>query len=296
MYDRAMLIYNGKAGQQEAATLLGSVTAVIAPEVRELVLFQTQEPGDGERACRERGSSFDLVLIMGGDGTVHECINGLAALSEPPLVGILPAGTCNDFARSLNLPVDLVQAAQQLMQGNRRMIDLGAAGDRVFTNFFGIGLITDASENINTGLKGTLGRISYFISTLQTVRSAEPFSYRLDWDKGTLEGEAVMIYVSNGRFLGTQSLPFPEEALEDGVMDVMIIREAGIPLLKEMLSRKNKGAWEPKDDSIHYFQTASLNLSTAEPMKADTDGEKYMETPSALEVRKGALEFLTGEV
>ncbi|KKO54691.1 diacylglycerol/lipid kinase family protein [Paenibacillus sp. DMB20] len=294
MYDRAMLVYNGKAGQRGIDSALGTVMGIIAPEIRELVLFQTMGPGDGERVCRERGEAFDLVLIMGGDGTVHECVNGIASLKKPPLIGILPAGTCNDFARSLNLPADLAEAARQLMQGIRQKVDIGTAGERVFTNFFGIGLITEASENIHDGLKGALGRISYFISTLQTVRKGERFQYALKWDEGTLEDEAVMVYVSNGRYLGTQALPFPAEALTDGRLDVLIIREAGLPLLKELLSRKEEGEWVPKDDSIHYFQTTSLSLATREPMKADTDGEKYLETPALLTVRPRSLEFLTG--
>ena len=295
MYDRAMLVYNGNAGQRQAAELLGTVTGILAPDIRELVLVQTLEAGDGEKICRERGEEFELVLIMGGDGTVHECVNGLASLSAPPLIGVLPAGTCNDFARSLNLSVELAEAAKQLMQGNRKKLDVGMAGDRVFTNFFGIGLITEASENINSGLKGTLGRLSYFISTLQTVRTAEPFRYRMVWDGGTQQDEAVMIYVSNGRYLGTQALPFSFEALTDGRLDVLIIREAGLPLLKELLSRKEEGEWEPKNDSIQYFQTSFLKLQTDQPMKADTDGEKYLETPADLTIRSRPLEFLIGD-
>ncbi|WP_422658687.1 diacylglycerol/lipid kinase family protein [Paenibacillus sp. EC2-1] len=175
-------------------------------------------------------------------------------------------------------------------------MDIGVAGERVFTNFFGVGLITEASENINSDLKGTLGRLSYYISTLQTVRSAEPFRYWMESDDGIQEDEAVMIYVSNGRYLGTQALPFTVDALTDGKLDVLIIREAGLPLLKELLSRKEQGEWEPKNDSIQYFQSSTLTLKTEQPMKADTDGEIYLETPAKLSIRSESLEFLTGEV
>lgn len=296
MFDRGMLIYNGNAGQQEISSLLGAVTGILAAEIHELVLYGTRERGEGEKVCRERGAEYDLVLIMGGDGTVHECVNGLASLKSPPVIGVIPAGTCNDFARSLNLPVDAAEAAAQLMKDRRQTLDVGWANGRVFANFFGVGLITETSENINPELKGTLGRLSYFISTLQTVRSAEPFRYRLKYDGQQLEDEAVMIYVSNGRYLGTQPLPFAEEALRDGELDVLIIRQAGLPLLKELLSRKEKGAWEPREDSIRYFTASELSLSTDGPLKADMDGEIYLETPAELTVRPRALSFLTGEV
>ncbi|WP_054958084.1 diacylglycerol/lipid kinase family protein [Paenibacillus dakarensis] len=295
MYERAMLIYNGNAGNQKTAEMLGMVTGILAQHIRELALIQSLEPGDGEKICRERGGEFQLVLIMGGDGTVHECVNGLAVLQNPPAIGILPAGTCNDFARSLNLSADPVQAAEQLMAGNTERIDVGVVGERVFTNFLGIGLIAEASENINADLKGMFGRISYYISTLQTVVEAEPFRYWLETDEGVQEDEAVMIYVSNGRSLGTKSLPFREEALRDGMLDVLIIREAGLPLLKELLARKGEGEWEPKNDSIQYFQTTSLTLKTEQPMKIDTDGETYLETPVTVSVRPQALRFLIGK-
>lgn len=294
MYHRVLLVYNRSAGQQETLQQLAAVIPILAEGIKELVLFQTSAPGEGEAVCREQGEAYELILVMGGDGSVHECVNGIAALEQPPLIGILPVGTCNDFARSMNLPVELTLAAQALMKGQVRALDIGMAHDRVFTNFFGVGLITATSENINPDLKGALGRLSYFISMLQTVRSAEPFSYRMEYDGHFSEGEAIMIYISNGRYLGTRPLPFTFDSLTDGLLDVLIIREAGLPLLKELLSRKVEGEWKPANESISYVRVASINLITDEPMKADTDGEIYMETPAAVSVKPRRLRFLTG--
>ena len=294
MFNRAMLVYNGNAGQGETSSLLESVTGTLAGSIPELTLMAALEPGDGERLCREHGEAFDLVLIMGGDGTVHECVNGLAALKQAPPIGILPAGTCNDFARSLGLPPDPAAAAEEILKGQAVQIDIGTVEDRVFTNFFGVGLITEASDNIDPSLKGHFGKLSYYLSTLQTVRQAEPFRFVLEWDGGRLEDEAVMIYVSNGRFLGARPLPFTLEFMADGRLDVLVIREAGLPLLKELLAWKEEGQWQPKDDSIVYFQASSLKLITETPMRADTDGEKYIDTPCEIVVRRRALSFLTG--
>ncbi|WP_186326502.1 diacylglycerol kinase family protein [Paenibacillus sp. Y412MC10] len=294
MYHRALLVYNRSAGQQETLQQLAAVIPILADGIKELVLIQTSAPGEGEAVCREQGEAYELILVMGGDGSVHECVNGIAALEQPPLIGILPVGTCNDFARSMNLPVELTLAARALMKGQVRALDIGMAHDRVFTNFFGVGLITATSENINPDLKGAFGRLSYFISMLQTVRSAEPFSYRMEYDGHSSEGEAIMIYISNGRYLGTRPLPFTFDSLTDGLLDVLIIREAGLPLLKELLSRKVEGEWKPANESISYVRAASIKLITDESMKADTDGEIYMETPAAVSVKPRRLRFLTG--
>ncbi|WP_308422693.1 diacylglycerol/lipid kinase family protein [Paenibacillus abyssi] len=295
MYKNALLIYNGNAGQAEMGQQLAVLTEILAPAVEELTLLQTKEQGDAERYCRERGESYELLLVLGGDGTVHECVNGLADLERPPLVGILPGGTCNDFSRALHIPQQLDEAARVLLGNKRQQVDIGAANGRYFSNFFGIGLITDTSENINSELKGKFGKLSYFLSTLQKVRQAESFAFKLESGQGELEGEAVMILVANGRFLGTNALPGTDKSLADGLLDVYIIYEAGLPLLIELLTHKASHEWDPQNSAIGYLQTSTLSINTAQPMRADTDGEIYMETPAAISVVPRKLTFLAGE-
>ncbi|MFC4775918.1 diacylglycerol/lipid kinase family protein [Paenibacillus sp. GCM10023252] len=294
MFNRALLIYNGNAGQADVARQLQIIAGLLAPAIPELTLLATEKQGDAERYCRERGEQVELLLVLGGDGTVHECVNGLAELPRPPVVGILPGGTCNDFSRALHIPQGLEQAVQTVLQGKTLEVDIGRMGDRYFSNFCGIGLIADTSENINSELKGVFGKLSYFLSALQKMRSAESFHYRLETDDGELEGEAVMILAANGRYLGTNVLPGSDELLTDGLLDVFIIREAGLPLLKEVLSHKASPDWNPENSSIDYVQTSRLRMVTDEPMKADTDGEMYMETPVELSVLRGRLTFVTG--
>ncbi|MEC0245310.1 YegS/Rv2252/BmrU family lipid kinase [Paenibacillus chitinolyticus] len=295
MFGKAILIHNGSAGQAETGTRLGAVIGPLAAGIGELTLVQTKEPGDAERICWERGEETDLVLVLGGDGTVHECVNGLAALADPPVVGILPGGTCNDFSRALYIPQELDRAAETLMRGKTQTVDIGRANDRYFSNFFGIGLITDASVNINPQLKGMIGKLSYFISTLQTVTSADPFRFTLEHDSGQTGGEAVMLFVANGRFLGTRPLPLAPDALYDGVLDVAIIREAGLPLLKELFKIKNFEEWDSEKSSFEFIRTTSLKLTTDQPMQADMDGEIYVRTPAEISVLGKKLTFLVGE-
>jgi diacylglycerol kinase (ATP) len=295
MFNKAMLVYNASAGQAELGSQLGAVMGELAPQIGELALMGTKQPGDAERFCRERAADYDLLLILGGDGTVHECINGIAPLADAPVIGILPGGTCNDFSRMLGLPQELDQAARTLMQGNTRRIDIGRVNDRYFTNFVGIGLITDASENINPQLKERIGKLSYLLSTVQTLKSAEPFRFTMKHERGQEDGEAVMIFVANGRYLGTRELPIPEVAAADGCLDVAVVREAGLPLLKDLLKMKNLQEWESGTETIEITRVKELLLTTERPMRADTDGEIYMETPLSISVLERKLAFLIGE-
>ncbi|WIV19031.1 YegS/Rv2252/BmrU family lipid kinase [Paenibacillus polygoni] len=290
---KALLIHNDAAGSA-AGGLVSSAVAVLAPAIKELDIIQTSGPGDGEKICLERGSEVDAVFILGGDGTVHECINGLTQLIHPPVVGVLPGGTCNDFVRSLGMPVDVTQSARMMLEGRTINIDLGYANGRVFTNFFGVGLITETSENIDPNLKGSLGKLSYFISTLQTIRSAVPFAFEMEADGKLIQDEAVMIYIANGRSLGSSALPFAPDALIDGQFDILIIRQTGLPLLRELLARKPEGEWQPKNDSILYYKARNIKLRTDEKKQADTDGEVYLSTPAQISVLDHKLTFLVG--
>ncbi|MCQ4088052.1 diacylglycerol kinase family protein [Saccharibacillus sp. JS10] len=293
-WEKAMLIYNRKAGKEKVDQLSDAVAA-IASEVGELTLVQTTEPGEGEKICRERSSDYDLLLILGGDGTVHECINGAAKSSSPPEIAILPGGTCNDFARTLRLPLQVGKAAEQVLTGPVYDTDIGEVNGRVFTNFIGIGLITDTSENIDSDEKERMGKLSYFLSTLRTLRQAEPFAFRLKHDEGTVDSEAVMILIANGRSLGTAKLPFAGEGIHDGMLDVLIVRQAGLSLAWQVINGGDLTDYRESGGVIEYIQTTSLRVETDEPKGIDSDGEIYLQTPADISVLPSHLRFFYGD-
>ena len=297
MFNKALLVFNSQAGQAQTSKQVAAATSILAASLPELQLMQIQEQGGGERICRERGEGLDLLIIMGGDGTVHECVNGLKDLEAPPVVAIIPTGTCNDFSRSLGMPQTVEGAARAILDGRTHAVDIGMVNDRLFTNFFGLGLITEASENVHARLKNMFGRLSYLIRTLQTIGSTSPFSYKLSWSEGELEGEAVMIYVSNGRYLGTRQLPFADDCLHDGKFDVLILQQAGLSLLRELLASRSASNrnWKPSSDTFSYIQCDQLTLTTSLPMEGDTDGEIYTTTPAELALNRHKLTFIVGD-
>ncbi|MDO3410114.1 YegS/Rv2252/BmrU family lipid kinase [Saccharibacillus sp. CPCC 101409] len=293
-WNKAMLVYNRKAGKEKAGQL-GAAVEALAAEAGELTLVQTEQPGDGEKVCRERGGECDLLLLLGGDGTVHECVNGAAAAERRPDIAVLPGGTCNDFARTLRLPLQIGRAAETVLAQRLLETDIGKVNGRFFTNFVGIGLITDTSENIDSDQKDKMGKLSYFLSTLRTLRQAEPFRFRLTHDEGTVESEAVMILAANGRSLGTARLPFAENALQDGMLDVLIVREAGLTLAWQVINGGDLTDYRACGGVIEYIQTSNLRIETDEPKRIDTDGEIYLETPADISVLPGHLRFYYGE-
>ncbi|OXS74557.1 diacylglycerol/lipid kinase family protein [Domibacillus enclensis] len=290
IYEKALLIYNEQAGK-------GSVPIhkQIVPALKEAVEYIEEKvisaPGEGEKMCYESGNQYDLIVIYGGDGTVHECVNGIARLEKRPSVAILPGGTCNDFSRALGVPEDLDAACRLLKTGVARETDLGAMNDRFFVNFFGIGMITDTSENIDENKKTMIGKMSYYLSALETIRNPSFFHYMIEADGMKLEGEAVMAVALNGNYIGTVDLPF-EADHEDGYLDLIIVKEAGFPLIKEVMQTEKIKTTGEHAANLEHHRVKSFTIKTDSPMRIDMDGEVYAVTPSACSIKKKHIRFI----
>lgn len=288
-YKRAVLIYNGNAGQKDIRKALGECIPILSPAIEELLLLKTEGPGHAQELCSQYGESVELAIILGGDGTVHEGINGLCPLEKRPMLAILPGGTCNDFARTLGIPQDIQKAAEAIISGTRVPIDAMEINGQYALNFLGVGLVTEASNNIKDSEKALLGKVSYYLSAMRTMREMEPFRYTIDCDGERFEGEAVMALAANGRFIGTNQLPFQNIEVDDGKVNVFIIKNTNLALVKEILAKDV--TLDDGDSATELFHCSGeqIEISTSEVMEADTDGEVYLQTPVAISVLKHHL-------
>src|SRR5690606_16410633 len=117
----------------------------LAAASEKLVLVQTTSPEELAAACRDSIAGADAIFVAGGDGTIHDAVQALSEVPSPPPLGIIPSGTCNDFARTLEIPMDLALAAEALTDGIIKNIDTANINGFSYLNFAGIGIITDAS-------------------------------------------------------------------------------------------------------------------------------------------------------
>lgn len=293
MYKKALLLYNGHAGQGDITETLTDIVGLIAGDIRELTLLQTEEKGEPETFCRQRGGEFDLLIIVGGDGTVHECINGLMKLKNSPVISIIPTGTCNDFSRSLMIPQTIKEAAELIKTGSVENIDIGQFNDRYFSNFFGVGLITEASEGTDAHLKNSIGKFSYIISALQSLKNPTSFSFSLNTDNDHFRGEAVMILAMNGYYLGTTNLHLDETKMDDGLFEIYLIQKSGLKPLKNMYNKAFSTDWTKETEGIELIRSSSFTLETNQTLDVDMDGEIYSQTPANVSIANKRLPFIT---
>ncbi|WML50213.1 diacylglycerol kinase family lipid kinase [Neobacillus sp. PS3-34] len=289
---KAMLIYNGNAGQKDIEKKLGACVPVFSAAFGHLLILRTERPQHAQQLCEEYGEAVDLVIVLGGDGTVHECVNGLGGLNKRPAIAILPGGTCNDFSRTLGTPLDIRAAAESIVSGEEVPVDVMRINNNFALNFCGVGLVTETSNNIDEREKALFGKISYYLSAFRTIRQMDPFSFSLQYDGEHAEGEAVMILVANGNHIGTNALPFNGIQYDDGLANVFIMKNTNLALLKDLLTTDVSAEDESRANEILHYSGRKITIETDKPRDADTDGEVYLQTPLEIEVLPGHFRML----
>lgn len=280
-FQNAMLLYNVNAGEEDAGAKLSAVVPELAKIIKELTIIRPESQTEARAICRHAGR-YELIVIMGGDGTVHQCLDVIAQLDERPLIAILPGGTSNDFSRTVGMPQDLRSAAESLATGKIVETDIGKAGSQHFVNFWSVGLAALTSKNVDSGQKKSFGPFSYMASTLRTLKEAENFSYTIQTQDKQLEGEAIAIFVINGTSLATAPIPVAAISPYDGKLDLLIFKNTNAAALLELISLRREGADSDQLKTIDYIQADSLNIKANSLQHVDMDGELY--------------EFITGDI
>ncbi len=291
-FTHSVLLYNAKAGASTLDAVMGQAVPQLAASSKTLELIKTDSPEEMESACRSAAEHADALFVAGGDGTVHLAARVLSSIDNPPPLGILPSGTCNDFARTMNIPLYLDEAANSLSQGELKQVDTATINEGTFLNFAGIGLITDASVNIDPNLKERYGKLSYFMSAMQTMRQSELFDVSLSIDGQSYEEEAVLVLVMNGKSIGTHLFPMSDIDPEDGLLDVFIIQSSSFAAIREWFSLSKPHLTAEDLEHIIHLQGHDIDIRTNTPMDIDTDGEIYMQTPASIRVQPGKLNLL----
>ncbi|MHC8521968.1 diacylglycerol/lipid kinase family protein [Rossellomorea sp. H39__3] len=178
----AMIIINPSSGKEEAVDY--EKKAIHNLEGYEVLVRETKGEGDAtlfaEEAC-ERG--FDLIICMGGDGTVNEVINGMAEKPHRPELALVPLGTVNDFARAISLPLEPEEALEVLKSTNTREVDIGKVNDRYFINIIAVGALAEASFSTTAEQKSKLGPLAYVVEGMKKMKEKQPFPLELSGEQ-----------------------------------------------------------------------------------------------------------------
>lgn len=255
----------------------------------------TEGPGHAVALAREAvEAGFDRVVAGGGDGTVHEVVNGLSAELGSVALGVAPLGTANDFARSLDLPDELPDAVDVLLRDVRRPVDVmrmarpseDASGHGINVLVGGFG--GEVGGDLGEEEKRHRGSLAYLGSALRELPHLPTFRTSLELDGRALERELVNLVVANGRFAGGHVPVAPDARLDDGQLRLVLLAAASLGELARAATRLVSG--RPVENGVVTRLVAREVVVRSEPpMRFRCDGEAAGSTPVAVRVLHRAL-------
>jgi diacylglycerol kinase (ATP) len=283
------LLTNPTAGKGRGAKVRQRVVGRLRAAgltVRDLSGRDAGEALELARQCVADG--VDALVVCGGDGMVHLAVQAVANTGTP--LGIVPAGTGNDVARYFDLPrKDPDAAVDRVVAGTTRTVDLARSGSQFFVTVLAAGFDAKVNERANR-MTWPKGQMRYNIATLAELRVFEPLSYTLQLDDRQVSLEAMLVAVGNGPSFGGGLRITEGAVLDDGLLDVVIIKPISKPDLIRTYPKLFKGTHVHHPQYEHHL-VRSVTIA-APGIVAYADGERFGPLPLTVECAPGALTVL----
>lgn len=271
---KMLFIFNPRSGKGQIRNRLMDILDIFIKAGYEVSVHMTQGTRDAMEIAALRGAGADLVVCSGGDGTLNETISGLMRLDTLPDLGYIPAGSTNDFASSLKISKNMLNAARDAVEGEPYPIDIGCfCGDRYFVYIAAFGAFTEVSYLTPQDKKNVLGHQAYMLEGVKSLTSIKSYAMRVLSDDLVLEGEFIFGMVTNTISVGGfKGLVTQDVALDDGEFEVLLIRTPRTPLDLSNIINYMFLKEEP-NEYVHKFRTRSLKIIPQEPVDWVLDGE-----------------------
>ncbi|WP_343314121.1 lipid kinase [Brucella sp. BE17] len=233
---------------------------------------------------RER--DHDLVIIGGGDGSLNAAARGLAETGLP--LAILPLGTANDFARTVGIPADPVEAAQQLLTYKAHEIDLGEVNGHLYFNVASIGFSAELASELSGAAKKKWGKFGYALVAARLLMRSELFTAYLEHDGLTENIRTLQVSVGNGKFYGGGMVVEQNAAIDDGKLDFYSLEVDHWWHLLRLLPSLRRGTQSQWQD-VRAFPVKEVIIRTKKPRAVNTDGELTTWTPAHFKLHRRAI-------
>jgi len=284
MTQRALFIVNphsrrGKEHSQEVRRRLAALGL-------ELVAQETGAEQANELIRRHRGE-IDRVVAAGGDGTLNTVLQALAGKDLP--LAIIPLGTANNLARTLDIPLTIPEACEVAVRGRCRRVDLGRVNDRYFFTTASIGLSVQITEQLTSKTKRRWGPLAYGVAAVRALTRSRPFHADISWPGGSRHSRTVQIVVGNGRYYGSALAVAADATIDDARLDLYSL-EVRHWLEILALAPSLKRGRHARKESVEALRATEFEITTVVPREINVDGEICGMTPARFHVVPGALD------
>jgi len=268
-------IYNPHSGKEQIVPKLNEIIRTLAEKDNELTVVPTVGYLDATERIMNLRDEYDLVVCSGGDGTLDEVVTGMMRrpVEKRIPIGYIPAGTTNDFAKSLEIPRNMRLAAEVAMEGKPFACDIGSFNENSFVYIASFGIFTEVSYSTKQEIKNVLGHMAYVLEGMKSLYNIKSYKMRVSSEEIEFEGDFLFGMVTNSKSVaGFKGLVKGDVQFDDGVYEVTFIKRPKNPLeIQEILAALLLE--EINTDYMYSFRTRKLIIESEEKIPWTLDGE-----------------------
>jgi len=280
---KVMLVYNPLSGNRNVPKKLDYIISRFQEDGDLVVPFRIDGDNGGRLQEILLAGEYSSVIVSGGDGTVNLIASILLSAGLDLPVGIIPAGTCNDFARSLNIPSDIKNCIDIILGGKIDMIDAGLINNEKYClNTCAGGNLVDVSYNTNSEFKRNFGPLAYYLTALSEVTNLKPVRLKLTTDDEVVDGDFLLFLILNGRHAAGFSNLVSSADLSDGYMDILLLKNC-LHIELAGLAFKVLNNDFVNDRNVKWLRTQKCTIEGDAGFNLSIDGEKWKGLPISVE-------------
>lgn len=270
---RMLFIYNPHAGKGKILPKLGEIIDIFVKGGYLVEVYPTQAPKDAIKKASKASKRFDVVVCSGGDGTLDEVVTGMVKGNRDFTIGYIPVGTTNDYATSLNIPKDIIEAAEDIVLGEPYAYDVGRFNGGVFVYVAAFGLFTEVSYATDQNFKKALGHVAYLLQGIKSLTEVKSYKMKVTIEDKVYEDEFIYGMVTNSVSVGGfKNLTGSNVQLDDGLLEVTFIRKPkSVFELQEIIA--SLLIEEDRTDMIISCKSSKILIEAEDEIAWSLDGE-----------------------
>ncbi len=286
---KAIFFYNLKSGRAQVAAHANEIIEILnrggydtEGEVMSFSPNSTYDPFNGRE-------DVDLVVVAGGDGSVNHIVNEMKCRGIDAALGVIPAGTANDFAFALGMKRDYLRAAEQIAYGVEERVDCGYVNGQYFVNIFSFGIFTTTSQRTPSQLKHKMGRFAYIIQAINDLNNLHNIKLRIEADGRHINVNSLLVLILNGATAGGFRLVHNTN-VRDGMLDCLILEDRTLLLSTIAMLRILMGG---KPSAVRQIRAKNIQILCDDYEPTDADGERGVDFPLNIECLHRELRIIS---
>ena len=270
---KLLFVFNPLSGKALIKNYLFEIVNTMVKADYDVTIYPTQCAGDAKEKVMQEAEHYDLVVCSGGDGTLDETVTGIMNCGKRIPLGYIPAGSTNDFATSLGIPKDMVEAAAAAVQGTPFACDVGNFNGDTFVYVAAFGLFTEVSYKTSQEWKNVLGHAAYILEGIKNLHEIPSFLMQVEFNNCCIQDEFIYGMITNSTSVGGfKGMTGSDVELDDGVFEVTLIKKPKNPMeLNEIIA----SLVNLVDDTnmIYSFKARSVKFTAKQEIPWTLDGE-----------------------